>query len=92
MGYYVQTPQHRNKAEQIVALFGGVIIPQPESLSAIPYDKALIVVVSNGAFDAAGLAFNQEEFEAFTLPSDPRAKKFVLVDKALAHEMTGYNE
>lgn len=90
MGYYIQTPQNLDKAEQIVHLFGGVIIPQPKSLDEVPADKALIAVVSNGAFDAAGLVYDQLEFREFTSPRDPRPKKYVLVDKALAHEMAGY--
>jgi hypothetical protein len=91
MGYYIEVEQNKNKAEQIVKLFGGEIVHKP-NFDNIPADKALIVVVNNGPFEAAALAYSRAEFEEFTLPEeiDPRPRKFVLMDKTLAHKLSGY--
>jgi hypothetical protein len=89
MGYYIQTPKHQNKAEQIARLYGGTVVSKPD-FSKVPFDKAVIVVVSNGPFDAASYAFNQSEFDAFHEPGDYRLKKYVLMDKTQAEILSGY--
>jgi hypothetical protein len=92
MGYYIEVPKNKNKAEQIVELFGGEIVSMPNAFSDIPEDKALIVVVDNGPFEAAGLAFNESEFKEFTAPDSgrQRPRKFVLMDKEKAYLESGY--
>jgi len=91
MGYYIQVPEHFGKAEQIEALYDGMIIPWPNSFDLIPLDKALIVVVRNQNFEAAGFAYDEKEFAAFTDPGDPRPKKFVLMNRVMANELSGYS-
>ena len=88
MGYYIQTGDLK-KVEGINKL-GGVEVQQPKKFEDIPSELALIVVVDNGLFDAAGLIYSPEEFEAFTMPEDRRPKKFFYVDKKLAYEKAGY--
>lgn len=90
MGYYIETPEHRNKAKQIANLYGGQIVPMPE-FSKVPSDKAVIVVVSNFAFDAAAYAYNQDEFDAFHEPGDFRPKQYILMDKKQAEKWSGYS-
>jgi len=90
MGYYIQGPLH-GKAEILVDKHGGEIVDIPASFEDIPEDKALICVMDNGAFEAAGLVYSTGEFEEFTLSSDFRPKKFVLMDKETAWQMSGYN-
>lgn len=90
MGYYIQTDHIREKGMYLVRHHGGQIIAKPEKLSDIPEGKALIVVVDNGPFEAAALAYNQDEFEAFIQPSDHRPKTFVVMDKELAYKLAGY--
>jgi hypothetical protein len=38
------------------------------------FQPNLVCVVDNGFFEAAGYCFNENEFEAFNSPSDPRPK------------------
>lgn len=95
MGYYIQTPENLNKVRQLVRLHGAEIIPfPPEKLSDIIGDKALICVVQNGTFDAAGLCYNQQELEAFRRADEgyQRPRTWLLMDKAEAHELCGYKE
>jgi uncharacterized protein (DUF1330 family) len=92
MGYYIQTGMNRHKAVYLVTEFGGSIIEQPRSLSEIPADKALIVVVENPSFDAAALAFDEREFQAFVQPDSgyQRTRTFVLLDRDLAYKLADY--
>jgi len=92
MGYYIQVPEHFGKAEQIEALYDGMIIPKPNSFDLIPLNMALIVVVRNENFEAAGFAYDEEEFAAFTYPGDLRPKKFVLMNRVMANELSGYKK
>jgi len=89
MGFYIQGPS-LCKAQFIKSEYDGDFIDQPESFDDVPDDKALICVVSNGAFEAAGYCFSDREFIAFTRPSDPRPKQWMLLDKKLAEKLTGY--
>jgi len=88
MGFYIQTEHDKGKAEQITALYDGMIVPQPDNFQKVPASMALIVVVDNGPFEAAGLCYSEEEFAAFTDPGDRRSKKFVLIDWDKACELT----
>ncbi len=90
MGYYIQVPNNHDKTSQLVLLHGGEVIPQPWHFNEIPEDKGLIVVVDNGPFEAAGFAYNEAEFKAFTDLTDTRPKSFVLLDLALAKTLSGY--
>lgn len=92
MGFYINHPEMNSlgKVDFIVSNLGGEIIPQPETLQDIPEDKALIVVVNNGMFEAAGYAFDQGEFESFTWERNKRPKVFVQMDKQQAEKLSGY--
>jgi hypothetical protein len=68
MGYYIQVPDNTNKAGQIVKIYGAEIVPCPSDYNAVPKDKALICVVQNGDFDAAGFAYCEQEFQKFMQP------------------------
>jgi hypothetical protein len=92
MGYYVQTPANKNKALQIEALYGGKRINKPIEFSEVPPDKALIVVVDNGPFEAAGFAYNAEEFREFTDEDDTRPKEYLLLELEKAFELTKFPE
>lgn len=88
MGYYIEGPA-RGKGGFIKMMYSGMTIEQPKSFSEIPADKALIVVVDSGMFEAAGYAFDEREFKEFTDPSDTRPKIFILMDKELAERLSG---
>lgn len=89
MGFYIEGPV-TSKAQFIVSEYDGKIIPQPKSFSDVPADKALICVVDNGPFEAAGYCFGEREFECFSSPRDIRERTWVIMDKAKAEKLTGY--
>ena len=93
MGYYIEGPT-KGKADYIVQL-------NESEAEIVSYDEAavlindsniaIIVVMDNGAFEAAGFAFDKDEFKAFTVPSDTRPKKFIKMDRTMAKTLSGYN-
>ena len=94
MGYYIEVPKNKEKAQQLVNIYKATIIPCPVSLEDIPTDKALICVVDNRAFEAAGYCFSQNEFEAFRhdFGLRQRPRQWVLMDKSLARKLSGFRE
>lgn len=86
MGYYIQVPEKKNKAGQLVRLYGAQIIPCPVAFEDIPGNKALICVIDNTMFEAAGHCYSQREFEAFCVP-DGRPRKWLLMDKELTEKL-----
>ncbi len=91
MGFYIQVPHNKNKAEQIRDLYGGEIISTiPLDYNELPEGKALIVIVDMGPFEAAGFCYSQAELTAFTDILDTRPKKFVLLDRKKAEELSGF--
>ena len=88
MGYYIQGPA-LGKAAFIVSEYNGKIIPCPNNFADVPEDKALISIVSNGPFEAAGYCFDAKEFEEFSDPSDHRPKTWLIMDKKKAMELSG---
>ena len=89
MGYYIQVPKDLYKANQIMALYDAEKINEPSSLSGIPVNEAVICVVENGLFDAAGFCYSERELQAFAYP-DGRKKTWLKMDRALAEKLTGF--
>lgn len=104
MGYYIEVDALHGKAQLIAdgkALIRGEdgwepappykaqIIPRPRSFADIPDGKALICVIGNSLFEAAGYCYDEREFEAFTDPSDHRPREWVLMDKPMAEVASG---
>ena len=88
MGFYIQGPI-LGKAEWISGTYGDTrLIPQPEKFSDIPEEKFLIVVVNNGPFEAAAVAYSEQEFNEFiNSPTDNRSKKFLLLSRKTTFEL-----
>ncbi len=71
MGFYVEVPENKNKAQQLADLYGATILPQqPKTFEDVPEGLALICVVDNGPFEAAALCYSNEEFAAFAAPDN----------------------
>ena len=94
MGYYIEIPgSNFNKAATIVREHGGELLSEsPTSYAAIPVGKALIVVVDNGYFEAAGFCYNECEFRVFASPQEFRPRQYVLLDRVTAEQLSGYTK
>lgn len=78
MGWYIETNGNHNKAKWIVANARGIETNNPWSP---PPGYIPVVVVNNGPFEAAAIAFDKDELEAFMEPSDLRHRDFVFVPR-----------
>lgn len=90
MGFYIETPYNKGKVLQIISKYGGEEVDEP-LIFDVPEGKGLICVVDNGEFEAAGFAYNLNEFLRFKHP-DGRPKRWVIIDRKVAEHVTGYKE
>lgn len=92
MGYYIQVPENKGKAQQLVMLHDATILKQcPATFEDVPEGKALICVVDNGPFEAAALCYSARELEEFDALNDIRPRTWLLMDQALAHQLAGFS-
>lgn len=69
MGYYIEAPTAKGKAQYIVDKYDGLILNHPPSrFSDLREGEALICVVENDLFEAAGFCHSQKVFEQFSSP------------------------
>jgi hypothetical protein len=82
MGRYIQTGNSvKNKAAIICSEFDGEIITveQAENLIGDPESVAIVCVVDNGPFEAAGYCYDRDEFNEFSSPGDYRTKTWIAI-------------
>src|SRR3989344_2573762 len=78
MGYYVN-PQGESKAS-FLKREGIPIANSPKiTWKSVPKGYLPVALVSNGAFNAAGIAFCESELDAFTRLDDPRPRQIFMV-------------
>jgi len=94
MGYYLNAKDlpSGGKAAALVNRYGAEVVvgPRPR-FEEIPEGMAAVVVIENGPWDAAGLAYCKEEYKAFLDPEDMRPKRLLLVPKDTAYKLSGFN-
>lgn len=91
MGYYIQAPSNKGKANFLVEKHGGEILTKLPLWADIPKGKSLIMVVDNGPFEAAAWAYSEDEYNYFVEAmhqGDRRPRTYVLIDTAKARELT----
>jgi hypothetical protein len=77
MGYYLQTNNVHNKAQDLIEEYGGINTHPPNSLSEVPLSRVLVCVVDNGPFEAALVVVDDAELKAASNPRDYRPKKWI---------------
>jgi hypothetical protein len=92
MGYYIERSDFGrfNKTEFLVEVHGAI------ELVGVQYppwrdDVALVCVIHNSMFEAACYAYCPEELAALNHIEDGRKKRWVIMDKPLAEQLSGYN-
>jgi hypothetical protein len=91
MGYYISTPISSGKAKYLADRFSAIEVDQPE-WSNVPEGNALICVVDNGPFESAAFCYDEREFKAFLHPEDKRPKTWLLMDRTMAEDLTGFGK
>ena len=62
-----------------------------EFFNTLSDDTALICVVDNGPFEAAGYAYSLREFEAFSRADDDRVRTWLTMDKKMVQKLSGFD-
>jgi hypothetical protein len=94
MGYYIETPVLRDKAEWLRNNYNAALCQAPQSFDQIPADVALVVTVDNGMFEAAGYVYSEREIDSIVnapAAGDTRPRKFLLMDKDTVELLSGYH-
>ena len=92
MGYYIDEKMPCfGKAEALIELYGAERITLSEAFNCVNTD-AVVCVVRNPAFEAAGFAYDADELRRFSYPHDLRAKCYLRMDRAVVCGLTGYQE
>ncbi len=91
MGYYIETGSNHFKDVWVVKNHGGIPASLEEAKEAIQNkEKGVIVVVDNSMFEAAAFAYDEDEFNDFHQLSDLRPKKYVILEREKAKELSKY--
>jgi len=81
VGYYLEVPEFKKKADQLVRLHKATKISGPPySISELPEKSVLVCVVENPSFDAAAVCYSDSELRDFNDPTDSRRKTWLLMD------------
>ena len=79
MGFYLDVPEP--KADFLVDNHQGVrLSDRPDVLADIPKDRMLICVVDNFTFEAAGIAFDDQELRRFS-DHDGRPREWLTIPR-----------
>ena len=92
MGKYIEGPA-KGKAQFLQDQHNARILRTREEIIAAHCDngEAVICVVDNGPFEAAGYCHDEREFEIFTAP-DPRPKRWMTMEKKSVEKLVGFPE
>jgi hypothetical protein len=83
MGYYIETPRDKNKAQQLFELYHAELVLAPETFN-FNGPNALICVVEDELFDAAAIAYDASERDSF-LVDDGCEKVWLALPKIRVH-------
>lgn len=86
MGYYIDAEDipAKGKATVLIEKYGAV---KPNPGDSVPPDKVPVVVIENGPFDAAGIAFDSQELREFLIDGTSRRRTLLLMDRATVIEL-----
>jgi len=94
MGYYINvTSGLRGKTEFLIQNYDAMEATVDEAEKMVTdADLAVVIVIDNGSFEAVLFASSPAEFKLFTRPDDTRPKRFLVMDRQLVEQLTGYDK
>lgn len=91
MAFYIEVPNHKGKAQQIVDIYDAHIIPEPCGFWQKDPQSAFICVVDNGRFEAAAFCYDERELADFKI-ADGRPRTWLIMDRKKACKLTGFEK
>jgi hypothetical protein len=76
MGYYIKTNSAKNKVQWLVKKYGAELMTKPV-FHEPSTGYVSVVVINNGPFEVAGIAYDKDEFEDFDYRGDCRPKTWL---------------
>lgn len=91
MGYYIQGPA-LGKTEFIISEYGAREVIQEEAREVVynSTDEGVVCIIDNTVFEAAGFCYDPAEFAAFAEDASGRPKRWLVMDRKKAAELSGY--
>lgn len=77
MGYYIETDSFKGKASWLASNIGAMALEGRPTEVAPGYVP--VCVADNGPFEAAAIAFDPREANAFDSPQDTRPRQWLLI-------------
>lgn len=92
MGFYLEPPVMRGKADWLIRNFGAreISLSEAKEIVSDSQEEAVICVVDNGPFEAAGFCYDHQEMWSFTQPDDPRPKRWLAAPREAVIEASGF--
>lgn len=91
MGYYIEGLHPKHKARQLREKYNATLLKDPPgNLRDIRAEgRALVCVVDNGPFEAAGIAYNDRELARFQMrvPDDLRMRWWLTLPRSTVIEL-----
>lgn len=90
MGYYIQGPE-RGKGKYLEEEHQAMPCNVHEAYLAVGHVSLVpVCVVSNGGFEAAAVIHSDAEYEWFTDGRDARSKRWYIMNRVKAYELSGF--
>lgn len=94
MGYYLNPPDMRPFKQEWLKEIGAVEVGQNKVAKFFDHPFrdmfGILCLVDNGGFEAVAFCYDKRELEACSLPHDKRPKKWFLLDRKKAKELSEY--
>ena len=88
MTLYLDLPGPKGQLDRLLSEFGAVVLPAPPpGLDEVPPDMALVCVVDQGSYEAAGYIITEQEFALWTDLTDISPKTWLLMDRDTADRL-----
>jgi len=86
MGYYINFKDKTK--EEFLDARAIEMQTKEDVLNMCEHDKGFVpvVLIDNGGFTAAGVAFSRDELDAFTEDNDPRPRRFYVIKTSILIE------
>ncbi len=84
MGYYIEVDEPKHVT--LVRKYGAKVLQQPKYLDD---GQVTICVIDNGPFRAAGICYNESEFQSFAFPDD-RPRVWLSLPAATVFQLCPY--